>query len=82
MKLKFASLQIRIQHVAVFLLIRGLFLFFCFHLIELLFGRVLANICEALLRLCVNEYKKNDHPCLSFFFCFIFCFKDSSCLFF
>ena len=29
------------------------FYFFVFHLIELLFGRVLVSVCEAQLRLCV-----------------------------
>ena len=42
--------QIRILHVAEFLLI----LFSLFHLIELFFGRVLASVCEAQLRLCGN----------------------------
>ena len=37
-----------------FLLIRGLFLLFLFNLIELLFGRVLASVCEAHLRICVK----------------------------
>ena len=35
--------QIRILRVAEFLLIRGFFYFFSFHLIELFFGRVLAE---------------------------------------
>ena len=33
---------------------RPISLFFLFHLIELLFGRVLASVCEAQLCLCVN----------------------------
>ena len=31
-------------HIAEFLLIRGLFLIFLFHLIQLLFGRALASV--------------------------------------
>ena len=38
-----------------FLLIRGLFLLSLTHLIDLLFGRVLASICEAQLRICVKS---------------------------
>ena len=48
-----SRLQILILHRAAFLLIRGLFLLFLFHVIELLFGRVLASVCEAQLLLCL-----------------------------
>ena len=49
MRFKFARLQIRMRHVAEFLLLESYFYFFSFRLIELLFGRVLASICEAQL---------------------------------
>ena len=52
-RLEFARSQIRILRVAELLLIRGLF-FLLIHLIELLFGRVLASACEAQIRLCVK----------------------------
>ena len=44
----------QILHKAEFLLIRGFFYFFFFHLIELLFGRVLASVSEAQLRLVLH----------------------------
>ena len=43
----------------VFANLRPISTFFKFHLIELLFGRVLASVCEAQLRLCVDYSKKN-----------------------
>ena len=60
MRLKFARSQIRTRHVADLLLIRGLFLLsLFFHLIEVLFGRVLARVCEAQFRLYAEECKQN-----------------------
>ena len=58
MRLKFARSHIRIRHAAEFWLIRGVFYFFCLHLIELLFGRVLASVCEVQLPLCVELSEK------------------------
>ena len=55
MRLTYARSQIRIQQIVEFLLIRGLILLFLFHLIDLLFGRVLASVREAKLRLCVRK---------------------------
>ena len=58
--------------VAEFWLIRGLFYFFLLHLIDLLFGHVLASVCEAQLYPWVetilhrNFLKLCDHLCMYF----------------
>ena len=54
MRLKFARSHFESEMLSSFCQFEAYFYFFLFHLIELLFGRVLAIVCEAQLRLCVE----------------------------
>ena len=64
----------QILHLAEFLLIRGLFLLFLILLDRSAFGRVLASVCEAQLRLSVINCFRNSKrfKAIYFFFAFIF----------
>ena len=60
----------QILHLAEFLLIRGLFLLFLILLDRSAFGRVLASVCEAQLRLSViNCFRNSKRFKAIYFFC-------------